>query len=69
EDLNDVAISKAIISMGKNLSLDVLAEGVETKQQHQFLIQQGCRVGQGYLFARPMPSDSFESFVQDRDKP
>ncbi|MES9833133.1 MAG: EAL domain-containing protein [Candidatus Thiodiazotropha sp. DIVDIV] len=69
EDLNDVAISKAIISMGKNLSLDVLAEGVETKQQHQFLIQQGCRVGQGYLFARPMPSDSFESFVQDRNKP
>ncbi|MET0076271.1 MAG: EAL domain-containing protein, partial [Candidatus Thiodiazotropha lotti] len=64
DDLNDVAISKAIIAMANNLLLDVLAEGIETGEQHQFLIQQGCRVGQGYLFARPMPSDQFESFIE-----
>ncbi|MET0121849.1 MAG: EAL domain-containing protein [Candidatus Thiodiazotropha sp. 6PLUC9] len=64
-DLNDVAISKAIISMGRNLLLDVLAEGVETEEQHQFLIEQGCRVGQGFLFARPMPSDDLEKYLKN----
>lgn len=66
DNLNDVAISKAIIAMANNLLLDVLAEGVETGEQHQFLIQQGCRVGQGYLFARPMSSDQFEAFIQQK---
>ncbi|MCG7935970.1 MAG: EAL domain-containing protein [Candidatus Thiodiazotropha taylori] len=65
-DLNDVAISKAIIAMANNLLLDVLAEGIETGEQQQFLIQQGCRVGQGYLFARPMSSDQFETFVEQK---
>ncbi len=67
-DMNDAAISKAIIALANNMALDVLAEGVETEEQRQFLIEQGCRSCQGYLFARPMPSDDFESFVQHRDK-
>jgi diguanylate cyclase (GGDEF)-like protein/PAS domain S-box-containing protein len=65
-DINDMAISKAIISMAKNLSLDVLAEGIETTEQHQFLINQGCRAGQGFLFAHPMTIPDFESFVLER---
>ncbi|MEJ2622691.1 MAG: bifunctional diguanylate cyclase/phosphodiesterase [Candidatus Thiodiazotropha sp.] len=66
DDLNDVAISKAIIAMANNLLLDVLAEGIETGEQHQFMIRQGCRVGQGYLFARPMSSDQFAAFVEQK---
>jgi diguanylate cyclase (GGDEF)-like protein len=65
-DINDVAISKAIISMAKNLSLDVLAEGIETEEQHKFLIQEGCHTGQGFRFAHPMTMSGFESFMLDR---
>jgi diguanylate cyclase (GGDEF)-like protein/PAS domain S-box-containing protein len=62
-DKNDVAISKAIISMAKNLSFDVLAEGIETQEQQNFLVQHDCRKGQGFLFARPMAASDFESFM------
>lgn len=66
DDLNDIAIAKAIIALGVNLSLDVLAEGVETEEQQKFLIQQGCHLGQGYLLARSMTAAGFESFMHRR---
>jgi diguanylate cyclase (GGDEF)-like protein/PAS domain S-box-containing protein len=65
-DLNDVAISKAIISLATNLSLDVLAEGIETEDQHKFLIEQGSRTGQGFRFARPMTSSDFVSYINGK---
>jgi diguanylate cyclase (GGDEF)-like protein len=68
QDMNDVAISKAIIALAIALSLDVLAEGVETEEQRQFLIDHGCRSGQGFLFAEAMSSGDFETFVRDGDK-
>jgi EAL domain-containing protein (putative c-di-GMP-specific phosphodiesterase class I) len=49
----DAAIAQAIISLGHTLGLRVLAEGVETAQQLEFLRRHGCDEGQGYLFSRP----------------
>ncbi|WP_083218884.1 EAL domain-containing protein [Candidatus Thiodiazotropha endoloripes] len=49
--------------MVTNLSLDVLAEGIETEDQLKFLLQQGCKCGQGFYFVRPMPAPELEAFV------
>ena len=54
-DQNDVEISSAIIAMGHNLGLEVVAEGVETDEQMDFLHNQRCDYAQGYLIAKPMP--------------
>ena len=52
-DKNDVEICTAIIAMAHKLGLEVVAEGVETAAQRDFLIEQGCELLQGYLFAKP----------------
>jgi EAL domain-containing protein (putative c-di-GMP-specific phosphodiesterase class I) len=62
-DPDDVAIARAIIALGRALSLDVLAEGVETEQQKTFLLHEGCHTGQGFAFARPMPVPELEPFL------
>jgi len=54
-DRDDVAITSTIILMARQLGLDVIAEGIETAQQQHFLLQQGCRTGQGFYFSRPVP--------------
>jgi len=58
-DLNstDAAITTAIIAMGNSLSLNVIAEGVETQAQYDFLRENKCDQVQGYLFSRPLPAD------------
>jgi diguanylate cyclase (GGDEF)-like protein/PAS domain S-box-containing protein len=58
-------IVKAIIGLGANLGLQVVAEGVETEDQRTFLIAHGCRDAQGYLFCRPEPADRIESLLRD----
>ncbi|WP_347986771.1 EAL domain-containing protein [Methylomonas sp. AM2-LC] len=72
-DANDAIMVKAIIDMAKNFNLNVIAEGVETETQLEFLIQNGCMAYQGYLFAKPMPIHLMEShlqtFVNQRSKP
>jgi diguanylate cyclase (GGDEF)-like protein/PAS domain S-box-containing protein len=60
----DAGIAKMIITLGENLGLAVIAEGVETEAQRDFLVHQGCRAYQGYLFSRPLPLDAFEDFVK-----
>lgn len=62
----DLALCKAIIVMAHELGMKVIAEGVETAQQRDLLMEAGCDYGQGYLFARPMAAGDFEAFVQAR---
>nr|WP_238379983.1 bifunctional diguanylate cyclase/phosphodiesterase [Janthinobacterium sp. Marseille] len=58
-DQDSAAIVKAIISLGRNLNLTVLAEGIETEDQFQFLLANGCDEGQGYLMSKPVPNKNF----------
>ncbi|MES2025673.1 MAG: EAL domain-containing protein [Pseudomonadota bacterium] len=58
-DQDSAAIVKAIISLGRNLNLTVLAEGIETEDQFQFLLENGCNEGQGYLMSKPIPNKNF----------
>lgn len=59
DDPEDVAITSAAISMARNLGLDVIAEGVETPAQRDFLISLGCQVMQGFFYSRPLPAEVF----------
>jgi len=62
---SDREIVRTIIGMVTSLNLNVIAEGVETEEQHQLLKQMGCFHYQGYLFGRPMPIKQFESALQN----
>lgn len=65
---NDEAIVSAIISMAHALQLKVLAEGIETDHQWDFLREEGCHEGQGYLFSKPIAADKFEEMLRDKKK-
>lgn len=60
----DSAIVKAIINMGQSLSLRVIAEGVETEEQLDFLTAHGCNEMQGYYYSKPLTAEEFKSFVE-----
>lgn len=62
-DANDAAIATTISTLGNSLGLKVVAEGVETNAQRQFLIETGCFSFQGYLFSPPLPILDFESYL------
>lgn len=62
-DNSDQAIVKTIIAMAQSLGLNVIAEGVETQQQVQLLLEEGCHQFQGYLFSQPIPIDEFEALL------
>ncbi len=62
-DTFDAAIVCAVIELGRNLGLRVIAEGVETVGQARFLKDRGCEYAQGYLYARPMPAALFADFL------
>jgi EAL domain-containing protein (putative c-di-GMP-specific phosphodiesterase class I) len=58
-DPNDAAIARTILGLGHTLGLEVLAEGVETAEQRNFLAMHGCRAFQGYLFGQPVAAEQF----------
>jgi EAL domain-containing protein (putative c-di-GMP-specific phosphodiesterase class I) len=65
-DCNDAAITTAIISMAKSLSLKVIAEGVETEAQMSFLREHHCDEIQGYYFSKPISADAAASILSDQ---
>ncbi|TVQ69785.1 MAG: EAL domain-containing protein [Oceanospirillales bacterium] len=60
EDPGDLAIVNTIFAMAKSLSLEVVAEGVETQKQHECLVALGCKTNQGYFYAAPESAASFQ---------
>jgi len=58
-DSDGATIVSAMIGMGRNLHMQVVAEGVETRQQLEILMEHGCHQAQGYYFGRPVPSEQF----------
>jgi diguanylate cyclase (GGDEF)-like protein len=62
-DEGDKAIVRATIAMAQSLGLKLIAEGVETRQQLSFLLEHGCKVMQGYYFARPMLPEKIQEFL------
>ena len=51
--------------MGKNMNLDIIAEGIETKEQSEYLLKHNCLYGQGYLFSRPVSPEEITAFIEN----
>ncbi|MEA2048595.1 MAG: EAL domain-containing protein [Campylobacterota bacterium] len=64
-DNEDITISKTIINLAKNLNLKVVAEGVETNEQKEFLLKNGCDIMQGYIFSYPLSATDMHTFLQE----
>ncbi|RFO96507.1 EAL domain-containing protein [Rhodoferax lacus] len=64
-DANDASIARTVVTLGHSLGLSVIAEGVESAEQHAFLVACGCEFFQGYLFSQALPADAFNAYVQD----
>ena len=62
-DRFDAAIVNAVITICSNFGFETLAEGIEQEHQAEFLLAAGCPLGQGFLYARPMPANQFEALI------
>jgi len=67
-DKEDAAIVKTIITLCKSLSLDVIAEGVESEIQKDFLLESGCDHVQGYFYSKPIPEEEMHQFLKNHQK-
>jgi EAL domain-containing protein (putative c-di-GMP-specific phosphodiesterase class I) len=65
-DPNAATIAHAVVTLGQSLGLAVIAEGVETEAQRDFLARHNCDAFQGYLFSPPLPVDQFHAFIASR---
>jgi EAL domain-containing protein (putative c-di-GMP-specific phosphodiesterase class I) len=63
-DPNDAVIAKTVVALAQSLGLGVIAEGVETQAQCDFLSDVHCHTYQGYFFSRPVPLAEFETLVR-----
>lgn len=63
DNIEDIAIVRAILALGESIGLEVQAEGIETIEQMRFLQQQGCTLGQGYWFGRPLQTADFTALL------
>jgi diguanylate cyclase (GGDEF)-like protein len=66
-DADDRALTEAIVSIAQALSITVVAEGVETAEQRDYLLSLGCRLQQGYLLGRPMPAECLLALMAERE--
>jgi EAL domain-containing protein (putative c-di-GMP-specific phosphodiesterase class I) len=57
------SIARMVVDLGRSLGMEVVAEGVETEAQQQALKALGCHIGQGWLYARPMPADELQAWL------
>jgi len=64
-DWDDAAISSAVINLGHNLNLKIVAEGVESEPQLSFLLSQGCDEAQGFYFSKPIPEPELREFIRE----
>jgi sensor c-di-GMP phosphodiesterase-like protein len=64
----DTNMVKTILNIAKNLSLIIVAEGVETEAQKNFLIKENCDILQGYFFSKPLDKESFQGYVAQKIK-
>src|SRR5690606_34295209 len=62
----DAAITTTIIHLGKSLGVEVIAEGVESEEQAEFLLNAECHKAQGYFFSRPLPAEDLESMINNQ---
>ena len=69
DDHDDASITRSIIAMAHNMKLEVVAEGVETMRQFEFLHTCGCDEIQGFLFSEPLRAEAFERFLDDPNPP
>ena len=68
-DAGDLAIVQGVIGLARSFGYRIIAEGVETSDQGQMLLQMGCQLAQGYYFARPMPVDEFVQWMANGHPP
>ncbi|RHW41734.1 EAL domain-containing protein [Neobacillus notoginsengisoli] len=66
DDMEDGSMVKTILDMGLNMEFHVIAEGIEQKEQVDFLLVHGCKVGQGYLFSEPISVDGMEGMLNKK---
>ncbi len=62
--VEDSTIASAIINLGKNLNLQIIAEGIENQNQNEKLMELGCHLAQGYLFGKPIEATEFEECLK-----
>jgi diguanylate cyclase (GGDEF)-like protein len=65
-DQGDSTIVQSLVSIGRSMNLEVIAEGIEKKEQLEFLTARGCAMGQGFYFSEPLPADEFLQFMKGR---
>ncbi|HEY9163905.1 MAG TPA: EAL domain-containing protein, partial [Magnetovibrio sp.] len=63
-DSDDAAIVRSVITLSESLTLNVVAEGIETEEQRKFLLEHNCGTGQGYYYSKPLPAEEFEILLK-----
>ena len=64
-DKDDATLTQTIINLATSLDIGLVAEGVETEAQVEFLLDRDCNIGQGFLFSRPIPAEEFTQLLND----